>query len=353
MSAWIGLVLLLPPQASGPPEPKRPLHAEVNVRIRQQLDEEREIREYHQPLPAEYRSPGGRFTSRFRFESACEAPAPGPAGGLDPQAGKPGDPPIPRRDDWPPPPPWHDPWEPWRPGGPPPGPLLGGFGSTTFGQLTLTGRFSVLGFDVTRRSSIVSDLRIDPTSGGQAVPPPQPGPGGGSGGSVPPPPPSPTRTSTDASAAVSPLGGHVAVRDGDRDAPVLAGPELHLPFADGLGGWLPKGSSLGASLRALFGSIEAFDVRSDAELLSAGLALRVPLFRWAALSAEAGLFAGPGWLHTELGDTWGFNGSAGLRLRLGVGAHLGFVASGEIEVFEGNGVSAWGPSATLGFVLGW
>ncbi len=366
MNVLLGCLLLQAlPAADREPSPSRRLHAEVNVRYRQQIEEERKIAEYRQrePVdqPLEFASGRGRFSGRFRFESECEAPPPDQEQegfGLPP--GQPAQDLNRRRDDWPPPP-----WDPWNPGNPPPFEFPGrSFDSVNVRNIpvrttmTLTGRVSKLLFNVSLQSSTVSELRNDPavTGAGAASTPPA---AGGGGGSVTPPPPSPTPGPTRLAATTSSSPQTSAgLGDEDSDAPLMAGPELSVPLSPDLSrwsalGWVPAGTSLGFSARALFGTIEVFETRADAELYGLGLGLRVPLLRWGGFQTEAGFFGGPGYLHTDFGDAWGFNGGAGLHLSLGLVKGCAVAASVEAEWFEGDGVSAWGPSVNLGLNLGW
>lgn len=365
MSALLSCLLLqaLPP-TDREGSPSRRLHAEVNVRYRQQIEEERRIAEYRQrePVdqPLEFASGRGRFSGRFRFESECEAPPPGKE-----QEGfglPPGQHQNQRRDEWPPPPP---PWDPWDP--PPfefpgrPFMSVNVRNTPTLTTMTLTGRISKLQFNVNLNSSTVSDLRTDPAVTGTGIFSTPPAAGGGGGSVTPPPPsptPTPTRLTTTASSSTSVQTSAAAYEDEDSDAPFMAGPELAIPLSQDLSrwsplGWVPAGTSLGFSARALFGTIEVFETRADAELYGLGLGLRVPLLRWGVFQTEAGFFAGPGYLHTDFGDAWGFNGSAGLHFSLALMKGCAVAASLEAEWFEGDGVSAWGPSVNLGLNLGW
>jgi hypothetical protein len=328
------------------------IRTEVRVRIHDSVEEERAVREYRQARPVDVRRADGRFSTRVWFESGCEAVPPRREGGFSPLEGKPGNPPVLRREDpWNPPPPWK-PWTPWDPDDPPPVlprdiPVQVGGGGTIFSKLTLTGRVSLLRFDAADAGRLVGETRADPAAVAPAAPaPPPPAPPSGGGG-PPPPPPTATRY------AVTTNGSSVTV-DGSEDGGLsMAGPELALPVLEDPAGWLPRGTALTVSARAQVGSIEAGDGREDARLVAAGPGLRIPLLRFGAFLAEASVFAGAGWLDTDAGEAWGFSGGAGLSARLGVGAGVALAVAAEAEFFEGDGVSAWGPAFTMGLNFGW
>jgi hypothetical protein len=363
------------PRVLEEPRPRRPvrLHAEVDLHVVEVLEEERAIREYRQAQAAEDRAErrlgAGRFTRRMSLNSGCVAPQASPEGGF----------PLPPQDPWDPPP--FDGLDPWNPpitipggtGGPGqpgvPAPLRSTVGGGTripgFGRLTLVGRVSGLQLSVSLDSGAVADVRSDPAvtggagGGGTQTNPPPPGGGGGSGGTPPAPTPTSTASATStSSASASSSESAIAVDDEDRERPLLAGPELEWAFWEDLSRvrglrWMPKGASLGLSLRALFGTMEVFDRTERAALYSLGPSLRVPLLAWGSFEVDGGLFSGGGYLDTGWGGAAGYSGSAGFTLSLGFGKGAVFVGSIQAEVFEGDGVSAWGPAFNLGVVLGW
>lgn len=359
------------PRAWEEPRPRRPvrLHAEVDLHVVEVLEEERRIGEYRQPEAAEDRSDRrlgrGRFTRRMSLNSGCVAPPPSEEGGF---ASFPQDP-------WNPPP--FDGLDPWNPpitipggtGGPGfPLPLRstvgGGATIPRFGRITLVGRVSGLQLGVSLDSDAVADVRSDPAvtgvggGGGTQTNPPPPGGGGGSGGTPPAPTPTSTSSTSSASASGSAADSSVATDDEDQDRPLLAGPELEWTFWEDLSRmrglrWMPGGTSLGLSLRALFGTMEVFDRTERAALYSLGPSMRVPLLVWGTFEVDGELFSGGGYLDTGWGGAAGYSGSAGFGFSLGFGKGAAFVGSIQAEVFEGDGVSAWGPAFNLGMVLGW
>ena len=142
------------------------------------------------------------------------------------------------------------------------------------------------------------------------------------------------------------------------DAPFLYGPDLDLILASDLSGWtptrwLPGGTSLHLYARALFGSFEVFDTRTDLQLYGVGPRLSVPLTRWGSLELDLTVSAGPAFLHTGIGDAIGFDGGIGLRAEHFFTSAFSFLAAVEANLYFSENVTAFGPVVNLGFNLTW
>jgi hypothetical protein len=143
-----------------------------------------------------------------------------------------------------------------------------------------------------------------------------------------------------------------------RDAPVLYGTDLdYIAVPDVTGwsptSWLPEGTSFRLFARALFGSLEIADVSTDLQLYGGGPRLGIPVARWGALELDCTLSAGPGYLHTGVGDALGFDGGVGLRASLFFTRSLSLLAALEANYFRAGNVSAFGPVVNVGFNLSW
>jgi|SRR5262245_12361215 len=151
-------------------------------------------------------------------------------------------------------------------------------------------------------------------------------------------------------------GGSDAVTSSD--APLLCGPDLDLIIASDLSTWsptrwLPGQTSLRLYARALFGSIEVFDIPTSLQLYSVGPRLAIPLARSGSLEFDLTVSAGPAFLHTGIGDAVGFDGGIGLRLEHFFTRTFSFLAAAEANLYFSENVSSFGPAVNLGFNLSW
>jgi hypothetical protein len=153
------------------------------------------------------------------------------------------------------------------------------------------------------------------------------------------------------------FGGSDSTSDG-RDTPYLIGTDLDYVAVPDVTGWnpaswLPEQTSVHLYARALFGSLEIADLTTDLQLYSVGPRLGVPIARWGSLDLDCTISAGPGYLHTGVGDAIGFDGGIGLRVSRFFTRSLSFIAELEANYFRGGNVTAFGPVVNLGFNLSW
>jgi len=153
-------------------------------------------------------------------------------------------------------------------------------------------------------------------------------------------------------------GGGSDSRSDGVDAPFLYGSDLDYIAVPDLTvyaptAWLPEESSFHLYGRALFGSLQIADLRTDLQLYGIGPRLGVPVVRWGGLELDCSLSAGPAFLHTGVGDAVGFDGGIGLRVSQFFTRALSFVAELEANYFQSGNVRAFGPVVNLGFNLSW
>jgi hypothetical protein len=144
----------------------------------------------------------------------------------------------------------------------------------------------------------------------------------------------------------------------DSDSPFLYGVDFDYVLAPdvttwGALRWMPEETSFHFYARALFGSMDIFEVSTDIQLFSVGPRLSVPLARWGGAQLDATLSAGPGFLHTGIGDAVGFDGGAGLRFGFTFSRSVSLIAEIEANLFLSDSVAAFGPVLNLGFNLSW
>jgi hypothetical protein len=198
-------------------------------------------------------------------------------------------------------------------------------------QCTLSGTIAPLRFnvDLPAGSSVTGNTRRDPIIGG-------------------------TKASK---SGVFGAGGSDSPSDG-KDVPFLYGTDLdYVAVPDltlyGPTAWLPSETSFHLYGRALFGSLEIADLRTDLQLYGIGPRLGLPLARWGALELDGTLSAGPAFLHTGVGDAVGFDGGIGLRISQFFTSSFSFIAELEANYFQSANVRAYGPVVNLGFNLSW
>lgn len=163
-------------------------------------------------------------------------------------------------------------------------------------------------------------------------------------------------TKSVAKAAV--FGGSSNSSSTDSDSPFLYGADIDYAVAPDVTAWspfawLPEATSFRLYARALFGSLDIFDVSTDIQLYSVGPRLGVPLAHWDAVRFDATVSAGPAFLHTGIGDAVGFDGGIGLRCSLYFSRSASLIAEIEANLFLSDNVSAFGPVLNLGFNLSW
>lgn len=198
-------------------------------------------------------------------------------------------------------------------------------------QCTLSGTLASLQFrvDLPPASSVTGNTRRDPIIGGT-----KPSKSGTFGG-----------------------GGSDSPSDGN-DVPFLYGTDLDYVAAPDLSlygptAWLPEQTSFHFYGRALFGTLQIADLRTDLQLYGIGPRLGLPLARWGGLELDATLSAGPAFLHTGVGDAVGFDGGVGLRISQFFTRSFSFIAELEANYFQSGNVRAYGPLVNLGFNLSW
>lgn len=167
----------------------------------------------------------------------------------------------------------------------------------------------------------------------------------------------PSGTKSVAKAAVFGGGGSSGTST-DSDSPFLYGADVDYAAVPDVTAWsplrwMPEDTSLRLYARALFGSMEIFDVSTGIQLYSAGPRLAVPIARGQAVKLDATLSAGPGYLHTGIGDAVGFDGGIGLRFSFFFSRSASLMTEVEANLFLSDNVSAFGPVLNLGFNLAW
>lgn len=165
-----------------------------------------------------------------------------------------------------------------------------------------------------------------------------------------------SRTKSVAKAAV--FGGSSGSSTTDSDSPFLYGADIDYAIVPDVTTWaplrwMPEETSFRLFARALFGSLDIFDVSTDIQLYSAGPRLSIPLARWEALKLDTTVSAGPAYLNTGIGDAVGFDGGVGLRVSLFFTRSASLIAEIEANLFLSDNVSAFGPVLNLGFNLSW
>jgi hypothetical protein len=153
-------------------------------------------------------------------------------------------------------------------------------------------------------------------------------------------------------------GGSSDSGSSDTDSPFLYGTDLDYVVAPDVTGWsplrwLPEETSFHLYGRALFGSLEIFDVSTDIQLYGVGPRLGVPIARGDGVRLEGTISAGPAFLHTGIGDAVGFDGGVGLSFSLILSRGLSLIAEIEANLYLSDHVTAFGPVLNLGFNLAW
>lgn len=385
---------------------------ELHVLWFQEHDEEKEHEEYWQPYSDSrvFRAHGrgGFTTTRFSFNSGSRWRTKDPS--VPPPL--PTIPSIPAQTESIPPPPWEPP--PWRPppfkpnGVPANVPSLTTIPEiptsipeiptttrtiTTSPQETITERpITTLPSTTTTTTlpSITFSVRVNPIkmklnigSGSifqaqalNAVGSPVTTPGGGNGGGgivpgpipQPPPPPPPitkplpTSISDDSVAVPSSkstsLLGNDSDPSDDSDSPLLYGPELALPLKGdvtewGAFRWLPTGTSMNLYGHFLMGDMEISNETVDVELMGVGLRFVAPLINESPFYLGVTVYLGPGFLKTNIGNTAGFDGGAGLQAILFFTPSFSLQATLEGTLFLAPDATALGPAFNVGLNLDW
>jgi hypothetical protein len=153
-------------------------------------------------------------------------------------------------------------------------------------------------------------------------------------------------------------GGGTGSSATDSGSPFLYGADLDYAVARDVTAWnplrwLPEETSFHLYARALFGSLEIFDVSTGIQLYSVGPRLGIPVARWEGMKLDGTVSAGPAFLDTGIGDAVGFDGGIGLRFSLFFSRSLFFVAEIEANLFLSDHVTAFGPVLNLGLNLSW
>lgn len=158
-----------------------------------------------------------------------------------------------------------------------------------------------------------------------------------------------------------PLGAFSGADPGEQEDTArvpLFGPEFGYPLKNevnewGPVAWLPEGTSLHLYARMLFGETQLFDEDIHLQSYTLGPRLLVPLFSSDHCLLGATLSAGPAFLHTNVGNAFGFEAAAGLRLSLPLADSLCVITDVTISLYASDNVLSWGPGLTFGLAFSW